>query len=516
MNNLDRLLEFFNTGSADSEKDFLVDVFVPSTDFNDIISFPSKTCRLLIGNKGSGKSALLEYIDLNCKKNGIYSLYLTPDEILEEDFDEQVSVAMITKKLQRSIVNTIAAKIGENLKGLLSEEDNALLTSAIEAGSVSEGIFDKVVRVLTPIGTALTDIDFQSMLEKPEYSENYFIRAINNNLYKQEKLFYVLFDDIDQISSISNQNYYDVIWGTILAIQKVATKLPNIRPIITLRTEVWRNVTNNSNGNRDQIDHIRPMIRVINPAAEDIRKILRKRLEHCAGKGKNIKEAYGLYFQEERCKVPRSNQTRKWEDFLVTSSRERPRDTVQLVQHLANNAKKAGNDKITSDDVESTAYAYSQERFSDIVSENSDICGQIETIIRSFIDLDFELEAKTVLEHLKRLPSITSIKMQKTVLHTDNQEDAFKIWHLLYNIEFLTPRIADNTKETQYRYIRPSEDTTLIMVSRWNDIQRYLWDVHPCYRAFLMREHDNKMKTILTTSNNPIAKGKKRKVRFNK
>ena len=254
---------------------------------------------------------------------------------MEEDFDEQVSVAMITKKLQRSIVNTIAAKIGENLKGLLSEEDNALLTSAIEAGSVSEGIFDKVVRVLTPIGTALTDIDFQSMLEKPEYSENYFIRAINNNLYKQEKLFYVLFDDIDQISSISNQNYYDVIWGTILAIQKVATKLPNIRPIITLRTEVWRNVTNSSNGNRDQIDHIRPIM-------------------------------------------------------------------------------------------------------------------------------------------LKRLPSITSIKMQKTVLHTDNQEDAFKIWHLLYNIEFLTPRIADNTKETQYRYIRPSEDTTLIMVSRWNDIQRYL------------------------------------------
>ena len=86
--NFERLLEVFNNGSADSEKDFLVDAFVPSEDFDDIISFPSKTCRLLIGNKGSGKSALLEYIDLNCHKNNIYSLYLTPDEVLEENFDE--------------------------------------------------------------------------------------------------------------------------------------------------------------------------------------------------------------------------------------------------------------------------------------------------------------------------------------------------------------------------------------------------------------------------------------------
>lgn len=33
---------------------------------------------------------------------------MTRDEILEEDFDEQVSVAIITKKLQRSIVRAIA------------------------------------------------------------------------------------------------------------------------------------------------------------------------------------------------------------------------------------------------------------------------------------------------------------------------------------------------------------------------------------------------------------------------
>ena len=289
--------------------------------------------------------------------------------------------------------------------------------------------------------------------------------------------------------------------------------MPNIRSIITLRTEVWRNVINDSNGNRDQIDHIRPMIRNINPNDDDIRKILQKRILHCVDDRMDIKSAYQEFFEGERCKLPRSNQNRTWEDFLVTSSRERPRDTVQLVQHLANKAKKAKKDKIGNDEVESTASAYSQERFSDIVAENKDICSQIETIIRSFVDLDFELDAKAVLAHLKKVPSYTSIKIQKRIMQPDNQEDALRIWHLLYNIEFLTPRIVDNTRTSLCRYIRPSEDTTLVSWSRWNDMQRYVWDVHPCYRVFLMDEHDNKQKAILPLDYNHRAKANKRKSR---
>lgn len=254
---------------------------------------------MLIGNKGSGKSALLEYIDLNCHKNNIYSLYLTPDEVLEEDFDEQVSIAMITKKLQKSIVRAIAVKMGENLHGLLNDQDNELFRAAVENGTIDDGMFNKLVHILAPIGTALTEINFNDMSYTTESTTNSFMRAINANLDKREKLFYVLFDDIDQISSASNNNYYDVIWGTILAMQKIATKLPNIRPIITLRTEVWRNVINDANGNRDQIDHIRPMIRNINPGADDIRKILQKRILHCVDDTENIKMAYSVFLKEK-------------------------------------------------------------------------------------------------------------------------------------------------------------------------------------------------------------------------
>ena len=35
---------------------------------------------------------------------------------------------------------------------------------------------------------------------------------------------------------------------------------------------------------------------------------------------------------------------------------------------------------------------------------------------RSFINLNFELQAKEVLEHLKKVPSRTSIKIQKKII----------------------------------------------------------------------------------------------------
>ena len=400
------------------------------------------------------------------------------------------------------------------MHGLLNEKDNALFSVAIENGNIDDGTFNKLLKILSPVGTALTDIDIPKLIQKPQYTNNYFIRAINDNLDKHNKMFYVLFDDIDQISSISNKNYYDVIWGTILAIQKIATKLSNIRPIITLRTEVWRNVMKDSNGNRDQIDHIRPMICTINPTSDDIRKILQKRLSHCVDSTSTISEAYATFFEGSKCKLPRTKEERSWENFLVTSSRERPRDTVQLVQHLANKAKKVHKDKIGNDEVESTASAYSKERVSDLVSENRDLCEQIETIIRSFINLNFELQAKEVLEHLKKVPSRTSIKIQKKILQPDNQDDALLIWQMLYNIEFLTPRIVDNTRASLYRYVRPSEDETLVTWSRWNDMQKYIWDIHPCYRVFLMDEHDNEQKRLLPMNYDCSAKAKKRKRRY--
>lgn len=42
MRNIEKLLEFFNNGSADLEKDFLVDVFVPSEDLIILFLFRPK------------------------------------------------------------------------------------------------------------------------------------------------------------------------------------------------------------------------------------------------------------------------------------------------------------------------------------------------------------------------------------------------------------------------------------------------------------------------------------------
>lgn len=106
---------------------------------------------------------MLEYVDLNCHKSNIFSIYLTPDEILEEDFDEQVSVAIITKKLQRSIVRAIAIKMGESFRGLLNEQEYACTASAYSQERFSDIVAENkdICSQIETIIRSFVDLDFE-------------------------------------------------------------------------------------------------------------------------------------------------------------------------------------------------------------------------------------------------------------------------------------------------------------------------------------------------------------------
>lgn len=71
------------------------------------------------------------------------------------------------------------------MHGLLNEKDNALFSVAIENGNIDDGTFNKLLKILSPVGTALTDIDIPKLIQKPQYTNNYFIRAINSLGYNR-------------------------------------------------------------------------------------------------------------------------------------------------------------------------------------------------------------------------------------------------------------------------------------------------------------------------------------------
>lgn len=505
MNNLECLETFFSADAAEQERDFIEDVFITSESFLDIITPKMRMISILIGNKGSGKSALLEYVQIKATEQKIPVIHLTPADFKGLSFQEYCAPATVIQSVYDSILRSMAVKVGSQLHGLLSNEQDKLLKEAINSGAQEESTFDGILRVLLPIGKAVTNIDFEKMLPTHAPTTSSRQRGIVNYIKETEKkVFYVLLDDVDQIASAQRPDYYDVIWGEILALLKIAESMENVFPIIAIRQEIWRKLIVD-NGNRDKLDHVRSMTNFLAHSRNDLRKIVERRLKVCIEKYNLPNEGvYTPFFKDIDCRLPNTNNRQYWSSYLITTSRENPRDIVYLVRMLIKSAKENGRQKIADDDVQAIAYEYSKSRVDDLVNQNKGVFQNIEAYIRSFEKTDFELRADALKKHLT-----LSLGMGNTIIEgkTIKGEDGFiPIWQILYNIGFIYARDIDNTKTENYKFI--PYDKTLVSLVRWNDMQRYTWDVQPCYRPFLIRLKEEAKQRLLLSEDKKSSKGR--------
>lgn len=504
MNNLECLSEFFDTGSAETEKEFLKDVFVTTEDFLSIIKPKNNTLKILVGNKGSGKSALLGYLKNRAEEMEIPVIQLTPTDFPEWNFSENSSPASMISSIYASILKAMAIELGSKPNGLLDENQNRLLQEAVKEGIRETTAVSKILNILMPIGKAVTNINFREMLPSYTFNSASRERAISSYM-ENRKVFYVLLDDIDQICNANRSDYFDVIWAEVLALLKIAINIPNIVPILSVRREIWRKLSAN-NGNRDKFDQIRNMVYLLYSDREKLRRILERRLVFCKERYEiESNNLYDPFFEGDDCQVPNSLERRSWHDYLISSSRENPRDLIQLVSFLVRNAQKMNKSKIGDTDVKCTALSYSEERVDDLVNQNLDMFDKIEPLIRSFSSASFEMQPEELRQHLGKFLGQGNIKFNgKTIVLLDDK--VIKIWDLLFNIGFITPRAQDNTQRRGFSFM--PYDETLVSWTRWNDVQKYTWDIHPCYRAFLYSIKEEEKKRIQNCNVGENYKGK--------
>lgn len=406
------LTKYFSTSDAEAENEIFDKIYVNTNEFNNLVEFNPQTIRILVGNKGCGKSAIIEHI-LRTKDNDLEkSIRIEPQDFIISDFSNDTSSAVIKNKILPLIIKELCAKIGKGYKGLLSPEKNAMYLAAKEKERMVTNelqkikqLFDLLLKI--NLGEA---VEFQDDLTYDDY-----VNGLSACLKAQNTKYYVLLDNIDQCSSAANKGYFDIVWGVIQSFSAIAKSIPNLRVIITVRADIWRQISNRGSINRADVDKYRNCIKYVNPTREHIRDILQKRLEICAneiesiplGKKHSIEYIYSLFFEGGKCIVPEKNINVKWEEYLVTSSRERPRDTVQLMNKLIEEAERKDAERIISHDVLATLLSYSTERVNDIVNENSDRCPDIQKLINFFYDSDFEMSYIDVIKKLKKAAGIT-------------------------------------------------------------------------------------------------------------
>ncbi|HCU0722340.1 P-loop ATPase, Sll1717 family [Pseudomonas aeruginosa] len=494
MKNLERLVEYFPTGTAEGERHILRQAFVQAEEYPDLITPPPYSPRILVGKKGSGKSALVEFSMSFLERAEIPALILKPMDIDYADFKDDASVGELTSLAFKALLSAIAAKLGTTTTGLVTGSDKALYEAAIEKGELSRDKIERLAIFLPKIAKLFGGADLSSLLPgTPKLTKNELEGAIKRNLEQSNGGFYLFIDDTDQTAAPDKPGHLNRIWAFLLAARELCSRVGQLRCIITVREEIWRRLESDKAGQRDQTDHFTGLIRRLSPTREHIRRIIDRRMALAAA---DITPVYtspwSLFFEGTMPHMPGSEVTTGWPDLIVIRSRERPRDAVQLISGCAQRALSSGLDLINEDVFASEMQEFSRVRARLLEQEVEYECPEMEQIIRTLADIEydqssFKATTEVIRQHFSRLGSSFSIHLFGITLNLQANEDhLFSLWKFLYSIGLLNARISDSREKDGYRHIFPSEDPTLVSKARWNEMQAIVWEVSPAYRDHLI------------------------------
>ncbi len=513
MAKLDSLLKYFPTGTTEGERQLFDRIFVTPEQLPDVLTAPAGSPRILVGNKGVGKTAILEWLSNSTRAKEIPTLLIRPDDIDMSGLDSAMDAGTIKRQMYERLLSAVATEIGKNLSGMLSGETELLYRAAIANGARDPDWAGKLLTVISAIAKPVKGIDADQLakdLAKKAISTERIADAVKGYLLSEGSIFLLLFDDTDQVAPPDNAQHLNRIWGLLLALRKLTSENLNIKCVVTIRTEVWMRLLRNERGQRDQIDHFRPLVLSLRAHDSHMQTIFMRRIVEAAHdlgyqEGQN---SLLCFFDEEHMNLPTSMERRTWMSFLLKSSRERPRDLVQLVNHLAKTAKARGAVTIGSGDAQTAMESYSKERAEDLGIEMGYDCPAFLDILRSFSDVPFECTFEQIRAHLRTVASRFSILIGGRAIKPGDDGDVITLLALLHESGFLNARVPDDTKPLKYRHVNFLDDPHLVQGPRWNELQGASWEVHPVFRTYIIGIQKEKQNRLLS---GPPGRGRTRR-----
>jgi hypothetical protein len=281
---LDHLLKYVRTGTAENDRNLLDQIFITPSQFDQLCAIEPGGMRILTGNKGIGKSAVVEWIDKVAKHRKIPCLLIRPDNIVTKDSPFTTDIASLKRYYYDVLLRTIAAQIGSQLKGLLTGGAATLYKEAKLQGMTEDDFIQKSLELISALSLPVSKINGVQLAKElaGTNSTHTLASAIKGQLLSSGSVFYLLIDDTDQLASPDQPAHLNRIWALMLAIRRLVSECQSVRAIVTLRSSVWSRMTTESAGQRDQTDHLRGLVIPLKADDKLMQNIIRKRLESAA------------------------------------------------------------------------------------------------------------------------------------------------------------------------------------------------------------------------------------------
>ena len=334
--------------------------------------------------------------------------------------------------------------------GLLTGDAAELHRLAVKTGAKKKDFVERLLPVLGAIATPVAGIDLGKLASALASGPGGpLLPAVSGYLMAAKSVALLLIDDTDQLASPDDPDHLNRLWAFLLAVRRLSQEVPAVHPIVSLRSEVWLRLQRDERGQRDQIDHFRPLVVDLRSREEHLQRILTRRLE-CAAKELGSSGVWGPFFDEQEVTLPLSSEKRPWHGFITKSSRERPRDVIQLVNKLATNAKQRGAARIGSSDAEQAMHTSSRERITDLATEVGRDCPVFEEVVRTFAGQDFDMPFQVLRGHMLKIPTRFNVTVRGITCQADDNDSFVRLLNVLFEAGFINARVPGSDEGQEF------------------------------------------------------------------
>lgn len=409
-------------GAPDAETDdILMDVFIENDTLNQILDTKLQGS-VLLGRTGSGKSAVIKYVETKCK----YVKRIEPEEmslqflsnstILKYFRKLDVNLNLFFKVLWKhvfivellklyfkddydkekknrwldGIKESLMQKFGKvdpqkekALDYLKTWTDKFWLDTEYRIKELEKNISDKFhIDLGLNVNSFKSSFEFEQLVNDKKITEiKYKAESIIHETHSKELIeifkmmksdlftdhqrkFYIVIDDLDK-EWIEDSFRYDLI-GAMVEVIKELRVFKGVNIVISLRENLNELLDLGSKHNGGQREKFKPLYCNMKWEKEGLEKLINKRLKNISNDEIDISDA----FYESRGKRKESGL-----DYVLDRTFMRPRDVISYVNHAIENA--STKSQFTKDILHKAESPYSTERFHAIEDEWRENYGEL-------------------------------------------------------------------------------------------------------------------------------------------
>lgn len=493
-------LRLFGHEDAGKEKEQrLSEYYFRTNQYEDVCS--DIDFQMVVGEKGTGKSALLKMAYIEGIENKEISIWIRMEDLSElySDLLEEEDLYKLKMLWKKAISRLVVMRLAQDITIAVNEDYQRALQWAYDLGYAQKDFISHAATMLKPLYDKYIEIT-----PKGEVNESKVLERLIEN--KRIRLY---LDDFD-LDWKGNSHDVKRIKSLILSLGDLTSDMDGLSARMALRTDVFDMIRNEEFSDKYESSIVQ--------CRWNNRQILR-------ALAKRICTYYKVPFDEKitqddeavQYKVQKylnivfesrfDGNSRIWTNapisrVIYSLIRRKPRDMVKLCLNVSEYAYDKGLSKINGDCFTAVLDTYSQERLRDVVNEYKNEMPQLEAVLIRMTPTKQEMREKasgryvyTTAELYAKIQNILQNVPVRIYNSTSEQAvpaDFHEIAHFLYKIGFITGR-----KNSHQKVYRVYYDEAPHLLKRTVGDNGYAWEIHPAYRAALAKSiNDNWAVTI--------------------